>query len=117
MQIKYEDILNQPKLSLQKLCDFLNIKFDDSVINFRKSDGSGKTPLLTKPLQKSNQAKWKSSMTEKQLEVFESLAGTTLERCGYELASHAPSISKFDWFLYELQIKLAHLYKKFVLNS
>ena len=111
-ELRYEDILNQPELSLKKLCNFLHIQFDDSVINFRKSDGSGKTPLLTKPLQRSNQSKWKSQMSEKQLEVFESLAGTTLEKCGYELACHEPSISTFDWFLYELQIKLGHFYKK-----
>ena len=116
-EIKYEDILNQPELSLEKLCDFLSIKFDQSVINFRKSDGSGRTPLLTKPLQKSNQARWKSSMSEKQLEVFESLAGPMLESCGYELASHAPSISKSAWLLYELQIKIGYLYKKYVLSA
>ena len=111
-EIRYEDILNKPKLSMEKLCNFLNIQFDDSVINFRKSDGSGKTPLLAKPLQKSNQGKWKSRMSEKQLEVFESLAGPTLTNCGYELASNEPSISKLEWFLYELEIKLGYFYKK-----
>lgn len=114
-ELRYEDILNQPEVFLEKLCNFLHIQFDDSVINFRKSDGTdNRTPLLTKPLKKSNQAKWKSRMSEKQLEVFESLAGTTLEKCGYELACHEPSISKPDWFLYELQIKFGHFYKKYV---
>jgi len=112
-EIRYEDILNQPELSMGRLCDFLGIQFDDSVVNFRKSRGTGgKTPLLSKPLQKSNQEKWKGRMSDKQLEVFESLAGPALTKCGYELACHDPSISKLDCYKYELQIKLGHFYKK-----
>lgn len=113
-ELRYEDILNHPVSSMERLCNFLHIRFDDSVINFKKSDGSGKTALLTKPLQKSNQAKWKRRMSEKQLAVFESVAGPALEKCGYEPAIQAPSISKLDWFLYELQIRLGHFFKKHV---
>ena len=56
-------------------------------------------------------------MSVKQLEVFESLAGPTLTNCGYEPACNKPSISKLEWFLYELQIKLGYFYKKYTLSS
>jgi len=116
-EIRYEDILDQPVASIQKLCYFLNIEFNESVINFKKSGNSGKTALLTKPLQKNNQEKWKNKMTHKQLSIFESLAGNTLKDCGYELTYSAPAISKWDWFVNELHIKLCHFYCKHLLKK
>jgi len=116
-EIRYEDILNQPEASIKRLCDFLKIEFNDSVINFKKSDGSGKTALLTKPLKKSNQAKWKSKMTKKQLAIFESLAGNTLKSSGYELTSNSPSINKWNWFINEVHIKLCYFYSKHFLKK
>lgn len=111
-EIRYEDILNQPEDSLIGLCKFLNIEYSTSLINFGKSDGSGRTPLLTKPLQKNNQEKWKSKMSVKQIEIFESLAGATLKSCGYKLSIDKPILKKWDWFFSEIHIKFCHLYCK-----
>jgi len=112
-ELMYEEILNHPNETIQALCAFLKIEFNKSVINFTKSDGSGKTPLLTKPLQRSNQAKWRLKMTKRQLSVFESLAGKTLEAHGYDLSSIDPSISPLAWFFYESHIKLSHFSDKY----
>lgn len=117
VEIRYEDILNQPELSIKKLCDFLNIEFNHSVINFKKSDGSGKTTLLTKPLQKDNQAKWKNKMTKNQLGLFEYHARKMLTECDYDIACISPTISKWDWFINELHIKLCHYYCKHFLKK
>ncbi len=111
--IRYEDILNKPEEAMHSLCTFLSIAYNDSIINFKKSDGSGKTPLLTKPLQKSNQAKWKSNMTKKKLSVFESLAGKTLYENGYELACKDPHIPLLSWLFYESHIKYSHFLNKY----
>jgi len=116
-EIRYEDILEQPESSIKKLCEFLKIEFNDSVINFKKSDGSGKTPLLTKSLQKTNQAKWKINMSKKQLYIFEALAGNTLKDCGYEVAYQAPSLNKWEWLINEIHIKLCHFYCKQLLRK
>ena len=115
-EIRYEDILNQPEVSIKNLCGFLDITFDDSVINFKKSDGSGKTPLLQQPLQKNNQAKWKDKLSQKQLSIFEALAGETLTSCGYELFAPDPHLSKPDWFINEIHIRLCHLYSRHFLK-
>ncbi len=58
-ELHYESLLNEPEQKVDDLCRFLNIEFNERVINFNKTDGSDKTPLLGKPLQKSNQAKWR----------------------------------------------------------
>lgn len=112
-EIRYEDILDQPESSIKKLCQFLNIEFNSSVINFGKSDGSGKTPLLQKPLQKNNQAKWKNKLSKRQLATFEALASETLADCGYEVSTPKPKLTKLTWFLSELHIRLCNLYQKF----
>ena len=113
-ELRYEDILNQPEKTIKDLCDFLHIEFDDSIINFKTTVSSdNKTPLLAKPLQKSNQNKWKDTMTAKQLNIFESVAGDTLKDCGYTPACNNPSFNKWDWFSSELEIKLSHLYRKY----
>ncbi len=114
LEIRYEDILNNPKRSMHDLCNFLNVPYDDALIEFKKSIGAGnKTPLLTKPLQRSNQSKWQSTMKEKDLVVFESLAGSTLAENGYTLECRSPSISSLDRFFYELHIKSNYVYSKY----
>ncbi|MCP5006199.1 MAG: sulfotransferase [Planctomycetes bacterium] len=113
-QIRYEDILDQPKQSMHGLCSFLNVPYNDALIEFRKAIGNGnKTPLLTKPIQKSNQSKWQSIMMEKDLAVFEGLAGKTLAANGYTLACSSPSISSIDRVFYEIHIKWNHIYSKY----
>ena len=107
-ELRYEDLLDSPQETMKSLCDFLGIEFSHSVIDFRKSSGAGKTPLLTKPLQKSNQGKWRKSMSRRDLEIFESLAGETLEKCGYELSTTNPKISRMAWVFYETHIRLSH---------
>jgi len=72
--------------------------------------------VLARPLQKNNQNKWKNSMSAKQLNIFKSVAGDTLKDCGYKLACHNPSINKWDWFSSELEIKLSHLYSKYLVK-
>lgn len=106
-EISYENILNKPESTLQELSNFLHIEFNHKVIDFKKSGGFGKTSLLTKPLQKSNQAKWKQKMSKHQQLIFESVAGETLSKCGYEtLYKNTPTLSKTDWFLNESHIKV-----------
>ena len=74
-KIYYEDLLNEPEKTMIDLCHFLNIKFNKQLIDFKKSDGSGKTFLVSQPIKKSNQGKWKQKMTPAQIRIFESLAG------------------------------------------
>jgi len=116
-EIRYEDILDQPETSIKNLCEFLDIDFNQSVINFGKSDGSGKTPLLQKPLQKSNQGKWKSNLSKRQRSTFEALASETLAGCGYEVSTPPPKINMATRFINEVHIKLCQFYNRFINNK
>ena len=85
LEIRYEDLLENPETVIHRVCGFLGEPYDESVVNFRKAKQAGKTPLLQKPIQKGNQQKWLTAMTPLQIRMFESGAGDTLRRCGYSL--------------------------------
>lgn len=115
-EIHYEDILTSPQKSLKALCNFLDAKYNDSLVNFKKSNETGKTPLLKRPLQIDNMQKWKNQMSKKQIQLFEAMAGSTLTENGYEVSTPYPSISKIDWFINESHIKLCNMYCKYFLD-
>lgn len=108
-EIRYEDLLENPKKIMQDACDFLNITYSDTLVNFKKSGEAGKTPLLQQPIQNSNKEKWRTKMTAKQIALFEGAVGNTLKQCGYPLITHATPIPlpvKAWWRLHN------YIYKK-----
>lgn len=109
-EVYFESLLNEPEQTIDSLCRFLNIEFNERVIEFKKSNGSGKTQLLTQPLQKSNQGKWREKMTSRQTLIFEALAGETLSACGYQIVNKTPQVNSIDWLINELHIKACHAY-------
>lgn len=84
-EVRYEDLLEKPKETVRQICDFIEEEYSDKVVHFRTSTEPGKTPLLQKPIQKTNAYKWKRQLRYRQIEVFESVAGTVLKKNGYEL--------------------------------
>ncbi|MGY6274697.1 sulfotransferase family protein [Methylomonas sp. MgM2] len=115
-ELKYESLLSSPQTVFQELCRFLNIEYSESLINFKKSSETGKTPLLTQPLNRENRQKWKRRMSPKQTKIFEAIAGPTLSRCGYEVSNLPHKLSKPDWFVNEAHIRLCYFYCKYFLN-
>lgn len=110
MEIRYEDILANQIDSIKTICDFLGVEFSEDVINFKKSSGEGKTPLLQKPVQKDNMGKWRTKMSPWQIRVFESAAGDTLSRHDYALLTRAVRLPFPVRAFYRLHNKLLSWY-------
>jgi hypothetical protein len=92
-ELRYEDLIENPHDKLEELCNFLNEPFSQSMVDFQKSkDPNSKTPLLKKPIQKSNYGKWKLKMKFWQIYLFESIAGDTLSRNNYPLLTKPKKI-------------------------
>jgi len=79
-QIKYEDLLINPKLSLEKLCGFLNVPFDEAMLNHHQKENnlfSSKEDTwkqnVKKPILKDNFNKWKKNISNKTLKLNEYL--------------------------------------------
>lgn len=87
LEIRYEDILADPAKALGRICQFLGEEFSDKVVDFTKAGEAGKTPLVQRSVQSDNTQKWRQAMSPRQIRVFESAAGDTLEACGYPVTT------------------------------
>ena len=92
ISIKYEDFIRQPHAIMEELCAKLGIPFTESVFDYMGSSESkaaaesGKmwTNLL-KPVMNDNFNKFWNEMTDEDIRIFESVAGSSLQALGYEL--------------------------------
>jgi len=94
--LRYEDLAANPEPEFGKLCDFLGIDFDPSVMNFyeKKSEvekayaGSGEIGVIHKsllnPISTSRMNLWKTEMSPKQIRTADMVAGKTGRLAGYE---------------------------------
>lgn len=72
--VKYESLLLNPKNELQKLCDFLDIKYNNSMLNgraFKVPDYTLKQHrLVGKSLDQTRLDAWRKKLTLKEIEFF-----------------------------------------------
>lgn len=106
-EFRYEDLLLSQLDVVSGICGFLGEDFNESIINYRKASGSGKTPLLKQPIQEGNSEKWKKRMSQRQLRVFESVAGDTLLANGYTVTNRENLLSKPVTVFYKVHQRLA----------
>lgn len=109
-EIRYEDLLDDPTLSMKKVCNFLNEDYSDSLVNYEKSTEAGKTPLLQKPVKKDNQAKWIKNMTPAQISTFERAVANTLRHCDYPITTKAQALPLPTRAFWHLHNRLATRY-------
>ncbi|WP_371357560.1 hypothetical protein [Hydrocoleum sp. CS-953] len=98
------------------MCSFLGEEYTPEMLNFYKDNAAYKTDKqnlqnLARPIISSNTEKWRTQMTERQLRIFEAVAGSTLERYGYHRELENPQISSLE----KLQFKyIEHPPRKFL---
>ncbi len=69
-EIKLEDLVRNPRDILVKVCDFINLPWDES--------------LLDVDLSKSHSGRWKSEYSKEEKEQINTLLKDTIEKLGYE---------------------------------
>lgn len=106
LELRYEDLLDQPDSTMKTLCDFLGEEYSVELFDVEAVDDPGKTPLVHQPLQADNAGKWRSKMTSAQIRAFESVSGKTLREFGYELATLATPPSMLVKAAYRLHNQL-----------
>ena len=89
MEIRYEDLVTNTESEIQRVCDFLNIKYDSAMLDHTKQVGKlGDTDKshhsnLSKPISSESIGKWKSNLSESDQESITKLLHKHLERLGY----------------------------------
>lgn len=101
LQVRYEDLVVAPEEELRRICSFLGEEFTPAMLAFHKEDRGPRSERrnaqnLRRPIMSDNTAKWRTQMTQRELRIFEALAGSSLERYGYETAVVGPAISRWE---------------------
>lgn len=82
LEIKYEDLTDNPEHWMQAACDFLRVDFDPVVLQSEQpqSEREGEVGTIV-----SRQARWRTAFSERQLGSLEKIAGSALAELGYEV--------------------------------
>lgn len=90
--LSYESLMIDPEKELTGICNFLDKKFENTMLEYFNSNDAVKTAYagkmwenVKKPLIKTNTHKFVSGLSENEILIFESVAGNTLKELGYTL--------------------------------
>ena len=116
--IKYEDLVTAPKQTIEKICDFLELEYEDkmlkhyefSYIDYTKLKINKKTidsqlkwhGNSNKPIDSSIKEKWKKELTKEEIKLLDYYCGETGKLFGYE-----PLFQKFS-LIDKITIELLH---------
>lgn len=92
LEVKYEDLVLNTEAILLKICDFLQVRYDDTMLSYHKTGGK---EMPAESMQwHSNSVRapdpslaqaWKRKMSPADRVIFEQIAGKELAEFGYEL--------------------------------
>ncbi|MBT8127584.1 MAG: sulfotransferase [Gammaproteobacteria bacterium] len=88
--VSYEQLTTSPEKVAKRLCKFLGVKYNNSMMDFYKTseakNAANSSQLwgnVTNPVMRNNSGKYKTEMSEDDLRIFESVAGHILDKLGY----------------------------------
>lgn len=93
----YEDLTANPEPLLRALCQFLDIRYKDDMLNGHLSAEANRTAEssslwgnLTKPIMRHNTNKFLKELSQRDIHIIESVAGDCLDALGYERVGVQP---------------------------
>jgi hypothetical protein len=94
VEIRYEDLLSAPEATITEVLHRIGEPFDPAVLSFHERRRPvGTDPVndrnIQRPLQAANSGKWEAEVGSDEIEIFEAIAGSMLENCGYPRATSA----------------------------
>ncbi|WP_166417813.1 sulfotransferase family protein [Cochlodiniinecator piscidefendens] len=94
ISVSYSNLVTDPRNELTKLCDFMDVPFQEEMLEFQKSREATDTSKagkmwsnVQKPIMSENVKKFMGEMNRKDIAIFEAVAGETLTKLGYPLVS------------------------------
>ena len=120
-RITYEELVQNPETTLEKICCWLNINYQKDMIRGSESEfvvpryTRNQHALVGKEPNVKRTSAWKNELTPRQIEVFENLTGDFLSHLGYTLSYGAKAIpmTKLERRLLRIQETL----KRHIINK
>lgn len=110
IELRYEDLLADPVRTLTQVCAFLDLSFEEDMLNFWEHSeefiDSAHSELIFKPLDSGNSQKWKTCLPEKNNREYEFFSRKTLIRYGYPILNEGTSLRDGLEFCIDLLIHL-----------
>ena len=98
LEIRYEDLVTNPEQEIATTCNFLGLEYSPDMLAIEHTDRSkvveDQAAWFTNVwagITTAAVGKWRTELTPRQVEVFESVAGNELRALGYETSSGASS--------------------------
>lgn len=114
LEIRYEDLVQDPESSMCTILHFLQEPYDASVLSFHEDseeamNGGVFTPTIKKPVSARRAYKWKDEMGARDIALVEYLCRPEMESMGYEtvsgqnlsLGSKVYALSMFKYCLFK----------------
>jgi hypothetical protein len=95
MEVRYEELVREPEAGARTLCDFLGLPFDPKMLAYhvgraRSKPGIGSNKAWLPPTP--GLRDWQTQMSERDVTLFECLAGDLLDELGYVRSGFSPSV-------------------------
>ena len=98
LEIRYEDLVSKPAETVGAVCDFLGLGYSDEMLAIEQTDRSkvvaDQSAWFTSVWSGITTAavgKWRTELTPRQIEAFETVAGDELRALGYETSDATSS--------------------------
>ncbi len=99
LSVRYEELLDDPAGTLRRICGFLREDYSDALLRYHESleaktiaDQSRSWENLSKPVLKSNRAKYKSALSRDEIKAFELQSFAELKHYGYALENEETAL-------------------------
>ena len=96
LEVRYEDLVSKPAETVALLCDFLGLDYYDDMLAIEQTDRSKVVAdqsawfaNVWSGITTAAVGKWRTELTPRQIEVFETVAGGELRALGYETSDAA----------------------------
>lgn len=108
--IRYEDLVTDLEMTLKKVCDFLECSLEPEMLEYDKQESYYNVQrenihTFKKP-DKALSEKWKSKLSQFEINIVEHVAGYLLEKLGYSKIGDPITLSKFQLFYFKWHQKV-----------
>ena len=119
MELKYEDLLDNPAQILKKVCDFIGVYYETEMLDFHQSSDKfvdyQHSDLIFRPIDPSNTRKWVKYFTPFELKKYDFFSSKTLRMYGYPVTelrvSFIEGISFIAEFIFFLPLRILRIVK------
>ena len=116
---RYEDLVSQPRETLQAMCKFLDLPWDEAMLEFYTAQQAAKKRLsnkyrqnmwanLDRPVSTRSVKQWEKDLRPCEVRIVESEAGALLQRFEYEFSGRGSIISRMLCRVYKLGAAVRH---------